>query len=85
MKLQLPEHRKQANELVILMRFVDMDAMGYVNNTVYFRYMESIRIDWFNKIGFIPNPQGDGPVIANALCSLFKQFENRATFWSSPT
>jgi acyl-CoA thioester hydrolase len=76
MKLQLPEHKKQANELIIPMRWGDMDAMGYVNNTVYFRYMESIRIDWFDKIGFIPNPQGDCPVIASALCSLFKQFEN---------
>jgi acyl-CoA thioester hydrolase len=52
-----------------------MDAMGHVNNTVYFRYMESIRIDWFDKIGFVPNPLGEGPVIANAFCNFFKQFE----------
>jgi acyl-CoA thioester hydrolase len=75
MKLELPEHKKLVNELVIPIRWGDMDAMGHVNNTVYFRYMESIRIDWFDKIGFIPNLQGEGPVIANAFCNFTKQFE----------
>ena len=27
-------------------RWGDMDAMGHVNNTVYFRYMEQTRIEW---------------------------------------
>ena len=28
-------------------RWGDMDAMGHVNNPVYFRYMEQARISWF--------------------------------------
>jgi acyl-ACP thioesterase len=36
MKLALPEHKKQVFELVIPIRWGDMDAMGHVNNTVYF-------------------------------------------------
>jgi len=68
MKLELPEHKKLVHELVIPIRWGDMDAMGHVNNTVYFRYLESTRIDWFDKIGFNLNPQGEGPVI-------YKQFE----------
>ena len=27
-------------------RWGDMDALGHVNNTVYFRYMEQARIEW---------------------------------------
>jgi acyl-CoA thioesterase FadM len=23
-----------------------MDAMGHVNNTIYFRYMETVRLEW---------------------------------------
>ena len=50
-----------------------MDAMGHVNNTVYFRYMEQARIGWFEAL----LPRGEawratGIVIANASCN-FKQ------------
>ena len=37
-----------------------MDAMGHVNNTIYFRYLETIRIDWFRSLGAEPDPQGKG-------------------------
>ena len=43
--------------------------MGHVNNTSYFRYMESVRIDWFKEIHELPDPQGVGPVIINAFCN----------------
>jgi len=33
----------------IPVRWGDMDAMGHVNNTVYFRFMEQTRISWFEK------------------------------------
>lgn len=75
MKLELPEHKKLVHQLVIPIRWGDMDAMGHVNNTVYFRYMESTRIDWFDKIGILPNPKGEGPVIVNAFCNFYKQLE----------
>ena len=75
MKLELPEHKKWVHELVIPIRWGDMDAMGHVNNTVYFRYLESVRIDWFDTIGFELNPQGEGPVIVNAFCNFYKQLE----------
>jgi acyl-CoA thioester hydrolase len=75
MKLELPEHKKLVHQWVIPIRWGDMDAMGHVNNTVYFRYMESTRIDWFDKIGILPNPKGEGPVIVNAFCNFYKQLE----------
>lgn len=32
-------------------RWGDMDALGHVNNTVFFRYLESARIAWFDAQG----------------------------------
>ena len=54
-------------------RWGDMDAMGHVNNTVYFRYFESARIAWFDQIDYAPDPSGEGPVIVNANCTFLKQ------------
>ncbi|NEX61861.1 acyl-CoA thioesterase [Noviherbaspirillum galbum] len=56
-------------------RWGDMDAMGHVNNTVYFRYMETARIDWFTRVGCEPDPSGEGPVIINARCTFIKQLK----------
>ena len=59
----------------IPIRWGDMDAMGHVNNTVYFRYIESARIAWLEQAGALPDPaaSGEGPVIVNAYCSFPKQ------------
>ena len=74
MKLVLPDRKKQVHQMVIPIRWGDMDAMGHVNNTVYFRYLETIRIEWFRCIGCEPQPRGEGPVIVNAFCNFYKQF-----------
>ncbi|GKT17008.1 acyl-CoA thioesterase [Acidovorax sp. SUPP2522] len=49
--------------------------MGHVNNTVYFRYLETARIDWLVAAGCNPDPQGQGPVIVNAFCNFYQQLE----------
>jgi acyl-CoA thioester hydrolase len=74
MKFELPDHKKFVHQMVIPIRWGDMDAMGHVNNTVYFRYMETVRIDWFETINCRVNPLGQGPVIVNAFCNFYKQF-----------
>ena len=54
----------------IAIRWGDMDAMGHVNNTVYFRYMEQARIGWFESL--VPQAEAwksVGIVIANASCN----------------
>ena len=54
----------------IPIRWGDMDAMGHVNNTVYFRYMEQARIGWFDAL--VPEDEAwksTGIVIANASCN----------------
>ncbi len=55
------------------LRWGDMDAMGHVNNTVYFRYLEQARIAWFESMGFPPAFSGIGPVIISAHCTFLKQ------------
>jgi acyl-CoA thioester hydrolase len=75
MKIELPEKKKLVHEMCMPIRWGDMDAMGHVNNTLYFRYLEIARIEWFGLIGCQPDPQGEGPVIVNAFCNFYKQLE----------
>ena len=75
MRFEIPEQKKLTNEWGSRIRWGDMDAMGHVNNTIYFRYMEIVRIEWFDQVGCAPDPKGEGPVIVNAFCSFQKQIE----------
>ena len=75
MKIEIPEKKRLVHEMCMPIRWGDMDAMGHVNNTVYFRYLETVRIDWMSSIGCQPAPQGEGPVIVNAFCNFYKQLE----------
>jgi len=75
MRFEIPAEKKLVYEMVIPIRWGDMDAMGHVNNTVYFRYFETVRIAWMHSIGAAPDPNGEGPVIVNAFCSFLQQLE----------
>ncbi len=75
MRFELPEKKKLTLEMVIAIRWGDMDAMGHVNNTLYFRYLEIIRIEWLHRAGGAPDPNGQGPVIVNTFCNFLKQLE----------
>ncbi|KEI72115.1 acyl-CoA thioesterase [Endozoicomonas elysicola] len=48
----------------------DMDALQHVNNVVYFRYFETARIDYFDKIQVMEKAKGSGigPVISHTQC-----------------
>ena len=62
--------RKLVHVENIPVRWGDMDAMGHVNNTVYFRYMEQARISWFEAL--VPRADAWGEisiVIVNASCN----------------
>jgi acyl-CoA thioester hydrolase len=65
------EHkRKLIFTTTLPIRWGDMDAMGHVNNTVYFRYMEQTRIEWFERLGYNTGQNAkEGPVIVNASCT----------------
>lgn len=69
------DERKLVHATRMQIRWGDMDAMGHVNNTVYFRYLEQARIEWFTNAGIEPDPAGEGPVIVNARCSFIRQLK----------
>jgi acyl-CoA thioester hydrolase len=75
MKLQIPERKTLVHTMTLPIRWGDMDAMGHVNNTVYFRYLETVRIEWMRSVGGPPNPAGEGMLIVNAFCNFYKQLE----------
>jgi len=75
MRFELPEQKKLVFEMVIPIRWGDMDALGHVNNTNYFRYLEICRVEWMRAANCLPTADGAGPVIVNAFCNFYKQLE----------
>ena len=67
--------RKLVHTTRMPLRWGDMDAMGHVNNTIYFRYLEIIRIEWLHQVVGAPDPAGEGPVIVNTFCNFLKQLK----------
>jgi len=76
MRFVIPENKKQVHEMRFTVAWGEMDAMGHVNNAVYFRYLETARINWMRAAGLPPAREvGSGPVIVNAFCSFYRQLE----------
>ena len=75
MRFELPAEKQLTLEMLIPIRWGDMDAMGHVNNTIYFRYMETVRLEWLFKVGGARDAEGNGPVIVNAFCNFIRQLE----------
>jgi acyl-CoA thioester hydrolase len=76
--------QREARRLVhverIVMRWGDMDAMGHVNNTVYFRYMEQARIGWFEALVTRREAwKSLGIVIVNTSCHFRRPLEYPGT------
>lgn len=48
----------------------EMDALGHLNNTVYFRYFESVRMAYFRETGLwdYMEETGVGPILASTQC-----------------
>ncbi len=63
----------------IAMRWGDMDAVGHLNNTYYFRYLEQIRINWLESMGHGINPDAIGPVLASTSCTFRRELTYPAT------
>lgn len=67
----MPQARVLVHTSVQSLRWGDMDALGHVNNTVYFRYMEQARIEWLYRLASAEGAYtgASGPVIVNASCT----------------
>ena len=48
----------------------DQDPFGHVNNLVYLRWCESVRVEYLERVGmWVPlPPQGVGPILASIHC-----------------
>ncbi|MFK7995160.1 MAG: acyl-CoA thioesterase [Granulosicoccus sp.] len=47
-------------------RWGDMDALGHINNIVYFQYFEIVRLQWYEQAGFLPlGSSTEGTVIVD--------------------
>ena len=57
-----------------------MDSLGHVNNAVYFRYIESGRIAYFDSINAAVGlaGSGEGPILADIQCSFIGQLHHPA-------
>jgi acyl-CoA thioester hydrolase len=75
LRFTIPEHKKLVHEMTLPMRWGDMDAMGHINNTIYFRYMEIVRLEWIASLGMTLKPEGCGMLIINACCTFIRQLE----------
>ena len=71
--MAIPEGFRLIRRLQMKLRWGDMDVLGHVNNTEYFRYFEQARVEIFDELGFSVLPDSTGPVIINAHCTFLKQ------------
>ena len=48
----------------------DMDAFQHVNNVMYFRYIETARVAYFGRLGYmeLKAQTGAGPILASTQC-----------------
>ncbi|MCX9158410.1 acyl-CoA thioesterase [Niveibacterium sp. 24ML] len=61
------------HECLIPVRWGDQDALGHVNNTVFFRFMEQARVEWLDQQGFACDPANPQvPVIVHAACTFLQ-------------
>ena len=69
LKFEIPEKNTLLDSHTIHVRWGDMDALGHVNNAMYFRYMESARVAYLSKIGILLGHENESFVLANTMCN----------------
>ena len=67
------------HEVDMAVRWGDMDAYNHVNNTVYFRYMEQCRLEWFAKLGFKTADEDIVPILVEAHCRFIRAVTHPST------
>lgn len=80
----LPDYRVA---ITLPVQWGDMDAMGHVNNVVFFRWFESSRVAYLDRIAFEWGDGGLGPILASVKCDYRRQlnFPDTVTIGSRVT
>lgn len=61
------------HEIEIIVRFGETDALGHINNTSYFIYLEEARIRFFEKIGYKMELENWNFILASTKCDFLSQ------------
>ena len=57
-------------------RWRDLDALGHVNNAVYFTYLEQARVHYLRELGLVPSdPSAIGMILAETSCQFKSPLE----------
>lgn len=67
--------KKEIHRTSLGLRWGDMDSIGHVNNTVYFRFLEQARVEWLD---LFPAHLDDNPayvVIVHTECAFLKELK----------
>lgn len=63
----------------------ELDALGHVNNTVFFRWFEDSRIAMFDAVGIETDKGGIGPILATTTCDFIEPVTFPATVTARAT
>ncbi len=59
--------RTFTTQIQLPVQWGEMDAFGHVNNTQYFKYFESVRLAYFNRLDLM-GIEGVAPILAETQC-----------------
>lgn len=60
-------------EIKVKVRFGETDALGHINNTSFFIYLEEARIRFFEKLGYMMSPDKWNFILASTKCDFISQ------------
>ena len=61
------------HELSVIVRFCETDALGHINNTSYFIYLEDARIKFFQALGYEMDISQWNFILASTKCDFVDQ------------
>ncbi len=71
----LPDRTQYKHFIKLPAQWGDMDVVGHINNVIYFRYVESGRIAYFDSLmgDKADTWGGEGPILAEIQCRFIRQ------------
>ncbi|MDE6109742.1 MAG: acyl-CoA thioesterase [Muribaculaceae bacterium] len=55
----------------VQLRFLDIDPMGHVNNSIYFQLMDLAKVQYFTALGGVFDGKAESLVIVNINCNFY--------------
>lgn len=61
------------HEIKVTVRFGETDALGHINNTSYFIYLEEARVRFFEAVGYSMETKEWNFILASTKCDFLRQ------------